>query len=63
MFDRISTQWRAGFNGPIGLDYCAAYPVMDRMRLTEAEWLDMLDDLRVMEQAAMAQISENASET
>ena len=33
---------------------------MERMRLPEAEWLDLLDDLRVMEQAAMAQLAENA---
>lgn len=62
LFDRVATQWRAGMNGPIGLDYGAAYPVMERMRLSDAEWLDMLDDLRVMEQAAMATISENNSE-
>ena len=58
----MATQWRTGFNGPVGLDYGAAYPVMERMRLCDADWLDMLDDLRVMEQAAMAQIAENANE-
>ena len=56
----MSTQWRVGLHGPVGLDYCAVYPLMERMQLTRAEWLDLLDDLRVMEQGAMAQLAENA---
>lgn len=60
LFDRISTQWRTGMRGAIGLDYCAVYPVMDRMQLGAEEWLQMLDDVRAMEQAAMEQMRESA---
>lgn len=51
-----------GSGGPVGLDYCAAYPLMDRMGLESAEWDDLFDDLRVMERAALTQINQNASE-
>lgn len=60
LFDRISTQWRTSARGVIGLDYCAIYPVMERMQLGGQEWLQMLDDIRAMEQAAMEQMSEAA---
>lgn len=60
LFDRISTQWRTGTRRPVGLDYCAVYPVMDRMQLSSHDWLQMLDDIRTMEQAAMEQMSESA---
>lgn len=63
MFERMRTQWRMGPRGPIGLDYCAAYPLIDRMGLAAVEWDGLLDDLRMMERAALTQINENASET
>ena len=62
MFERLCTQWRMGSGGPVGLDYCAAYPLMDRMGLESAEWDDLFDDLRLMERAALTQINQNASE-
>lgn len=60
LFDRISTQWRTAARGAIGLDYCAVYPVMERMQLGGQDWLLMLDDIRAMEQAALVQMSESA---
>jgi len=50
---RLDTQWRVGMAGPIGLDYNAAYPLIDRATSTPEEWDDMLDDLRVLEAEAM----------
>ncbi len=56
LFDRVSTQWRVGMRGAIGLDYCAIYPVMKRMRLSGEDWLQMLDDIRAMEAAALDEL-------
>lgn len=52
-FSRVSTQWRVGTGGAIGLDYAALYPLLDRLGLSDAEWLQALDDIRVMESAAL----------
>lgn len=58
MFLRCQTQWRAGANGVIGLDYgvvlelCSLYAVQDRRQL--------LDDLQVMEGHALHLIAETA---
>ena len=62
LFDRVATQWRIGGRGPVGLDYTAMYPVMDRMQLGAADWLQMLDDIRAMEEAAMVQMQESVGE-
>lgn len=53
IFVRLDTQWRAGMSGPIGLDYNAAYPLIDRATTTPEDWSDMLDDLRVLEAEAL----------
>lgn len=53
-FSRVSSQWLVGQGGPIGLNYCALYPVLDRLGLPDAEWNQMFDDIRVMEAAALA---------
>lgn len=54
LFLRVQTQWRVGPGGPIGLDYCAVYPLLDRLHPTDADaWTDALDDIRVMESAAL----------
>lgn len=50
---RVITQYRHGFSGPTGLDYSAVYPLLDRMKLSPAEWDRHLDDLRVMEASAL----------
>ena len=52
----MRTQWRMGPGGVIGLDYCAVYPLIDRMGLDHDAWLQMLDDITAMETAAIAQI-------
>jgi len=62
LFQRISTQWRHGFAGPSGLDYTALYPVMAHMGLHGRAWFDALDDIRVMELAALTQMAENKAE-
>lgn len=59
LFGRLLTQWRVAFSGPTGLDYCAAYPLMDRLNLSAPDWDAMLDDLQVMELEALATIRAN----
>ena len=60
LFDRVGTQWRTGACGAIGLDYCSVYPVMDRMQLGGQDWMQMLDDIRAMEHAALEQMRDSA---
>lgn len=58
MFLRCQTQWRAGPNGVLGLDYgvvlqlCGLYAVDDTAQL--------LDDLQIMESHALQLIAETA---
>lgn len=61
VFLRMRTQWRSGPGGRTGLDYTALYPMMERLHLTDDEWLRMLDDIYVMECAALEVIHEQAS--
>lgn len=58
LFSAVLTQWRMGPTGPVGLDYAGVESVM-RMRMVPAkERGQMLDDLRIMERAALAAIRE-----
>ena len=50
---RLSTQWRWGPGGLIGLDYTIAYAELDRMRLSDEERETCLDHLSIIERAAM----------
>lgn len=50
----MRTQWRMGPAGPVGLDYLAAYPLLDRQHRGSADaWNEAFADLRVMEAAAL----------
>lgn len=52
IFLRLSTQWRyGGMGGAIGLDYPSMESVMRMLRVKDRG--AMLDQLRVMERAAM----------
>ena len=54
LFSSISTQWRIGMAGPIGLDYNVAFACMDRLRLSASAFEQLFDDLRVMEAEALS---------
>jgi len=56
VFEALSTQWRVGVRGATGLDY-AALPVTARMLGITAR--SVFDDIRVMEAAALKQISQS----
>jgi hypothetical protein len=57
LFSRLSTQWRTGMGGPTGLDYTLPLKLMDRMQLNEKDYDEMIDDLTVMEMAALNEMS------
>ena len=41
---------------PTGLRYEAAYPLLDRTAKTDAEWMELFEDLQVLESAALAEM-------
>lgn len=49
----MSTQWRVGMGGPIGLDYNVMHRKMDRMGLSAEEYDALEHDLQIMESAAL----------
>ncbi len=54
MFSMVSTQWRVDAMGAyIGLDYVPLFALMDRRGLKDDDWLEMLDDVRVIEAEAL----------
>ena len=58
LFCLVGTQWRVGASGASGLDYCAVYPLMDRIGLTAQEWDWLMSDLQSLEGAALVAMSE-----
>jgi hypothetical protein len=53
LFRRISTQWRIGPAGAVGLDYNVVYREMDRLRLGDEGQDEMMAAIRVIEAAAL----------
>lgn len=56
LFNVLSTQWRVGMSGYIGLDYNVLFHKLDRMNLTPNEYQYLEDDIRTMEYAALRTI-------
>lgn len=54
LFERVRTQWHAGFSKPTGLRYEAVYPLLDRAASSREEWDQLFEDIRVMERAALS---------
>nr|WP_309832209.1 DUF1799 domain-containing protein [Paracidovorax wautersii] len=50
-FRRLGTRWRIG-----GLRWEAVYPLMDRLGLAPDEWDALLEDLEVLEGAALKEM-------
>lgn len=62
IFARLQTQWSVGMGGRTGLRYEALYPLLDRTAADADEWEALFDDVRVMEYAALKQMSDDAAE-
>lgn len=54
LFIVLSTQWRVGMAGAVGLDYAAVKAVFEIHGVEDAA--SMLDDIRVMEAAALEEM-------
>lgn len=59
LFVQMSGQWRAGFNGPMALDYTPLFMRMDRLRLDDRAWEELFYDVRVIEAAALDEMKAN----
>lgn len=62
IFRRVGTRWRLPPMGgaPVGLQWEAIYPLMNRMKLGDDDWNDLHDCLMEMEQAAVETMREFA---
>lgn len=58
VFVQMGTQWRVGVGGPVGLDYNALPFVMRMQRVPPDEQPDLFEAIRVMERAALDEMSE-----
>jgi hypothetical protein len=52
----MGTQWRVGAGGATGLDYGVLPVVLRLSGVPRAEWPDVFDGLRIMEEAALDHI-------
>jgi hypothetical protein len=57
LFSRLSTQWRVGAGGPVGLDYSVIFHELDRKGLPENDYDEMMNTIRVIESAALEHFS------
>lgn len=51
-----------GMGGPTGLRYEAAYPLIERATETEEDWMDLFEDLRTLERAALKQMRDDSAD-
>ncbi|MEN7429156.1 DUF1799 domain-containing protein [Chromobacterium sp. TRC.1.1.SA] len=61
LLNRMSTQWRVGFGGAMGLDYNVLYRMMDRLGLVPEEFDQLEADIQVMEMTVLEIRQESAS--
>lgn len=54
MFSALSTQWRTGPGGPVGLDYNVLFTLAERRQIVGDAFDQLLSDIQVLERAAMA---------
>lgn len=60
LFSSLSTQWRVGAAGAIGLDYKILFHELDRMNLSPKQHENLFEDVRVMEFEALKIFQESA---
>lgn len=56
LYQQISTQWRTGPGGPVGLDYLVVFHELDRRDLSREQYDDFLWAIRVIEHAAITEL-------
>ena len=63
LFIQLLTKKKKGIRRPNGIDYAAAYPLLDRKATDPDEWDQLFDDLRVMESAALDAMADQREQT
>lgn len=53
LFVDLQTQWSVGMAGRTGMNYLAAYPLIDRLTDTDDDWWRLFHDLQAMEIAVL----------
>jgi hypothetical protein len=53
LFLKVGTQWRSGPNGVIGLDHNVVHRYLDRLKLSDEDWDQLMEDIVVMELQAL----------
>lgn len=53
LFRQMSTQWRVGFGGAVGLDYAVLFKLMDLQDIEKSRRLELLAQIQVCESAAL----------
>lgn len=60
VFTTVSGQWRMSMGGPVALDYSVVIKIMGMFGVRKPKkQLALLNDLRIMEQAALSAIASN----
>ena len=62
LFSKFISQWRVGFAGPSSLDYMPVMHYMDRLKLNERDYDDLLDGISTMEDAALEKMREDQAQ-
>lgn len=57
LFLFMRSQWRVGMAGATGLDYSVLFHKMDRMGLSAERYEDLEDEIRIMEGAALDEMT------
>ncbi len=58
LFNRMSTQWRVGTGGPIGLDYNCIRDVAGFLEIKKKKLAEIFPDLQVLEGEALRVMAE-----
>lgn len=58
VFAQMSTQWRVGMGGPVGLDYTPLPFVLRMSGIARTDWPDLFASVRLMENTALKAMSE-----
>ncbi len=56
LFSTLQTQWRTGMSGPTSFDYNTLFTTMTLMEFDKRKQVEMFQDIRVMEAAALNEI-------
>lgn len=52
----VGTQWRTGWHGATGLDYCAVESALRMCCIPRRQWPELFGDVRAMESAALGEM-------